>query len=168
MKMKGHILTALKEQFNHWEELLISLSDEQLTGWHILPDWSTKDVMAHLWAWQQISIARLEAARDDREPEFPAWVANLREDWEENADKTNAWVYETYHPQPWLTVYQNWREGFLHFLELGEGISEINLLDSSRYSWLEGRPLILILIASYDHHQEHLEKLLAWLQEHGY
>jgi hypothetical protein len=167
MNMKEHILAALREQFDRWEDVLASLSEEQLTGLHILPGWSTKDVIAHLWAWQQISVARMEAALQDREPKFPGWVAGLHPDWEENANQTNAWIYETYHPQPWSTVYQNWREGFQHFLQLGEAVSEIHLLDSGRYPWLEGRPLALILLASYDHHQEHLEKLLAWLQEQG-
>jgi hypothetical protein len=30
-----------------------------------------------------------------------------------------------------------------------------------------GRTAAFIFVASYNHHQEHLEKLLAWLQEHG-
>ncbi len=36
-----------------------------------------------------------------------------------------------------------------------------------RYPWLRGYSLAFILVASYDHHQEHIEKLLAWLGEHG-
>ena len=166
MNMKQHILTALREQFDRWEEVLSSMSEDQITGLHTLSDWSTQDVMAYLWAWQQITIARMEAALEDREPRFPTWVADLHPDWEENANQTNAWVYETYHPQPWPKVYQNWREGFLRLLETGKRISEMKLLDSGRYPWLEGRPLAVILLASDDHHQEHLEKLLAWLQEH--
>ncbi len=167
MNMKAHILTALREQFNRWEELLTNMSDAQITGLHILSDWSTKDVIAHLWAWQQISAARMQAARQDREPEFPRWVAELHENWEENANQTNAWVYETYHVQPWSKIHQNWREGFLWLLELGEGIPEKDLLDGSRYPWLAGHPLAFILVASYDHHQEHFEKLIVWLQQHG-
>ena len=31
MNMKDHILTALSEQFNEWEELLTGMSEEQLT-----------------------------------------------------------------------------------------------------------------------------------------
>jgi len=37
MNMKEHILTALREQFNSWEELLASLSDEQITLKNCLP-----------------------------------------------------------------------------------------------------------------------------------
>lgn len=163
MNMKEHILAALREQFNRWEELLMSLGDEQITAPRFDHNWSIKDVVVHLWAWQQISIARMEAAVLNQEPEFPRWVAELGEDWEENASQSNARIYETYHKKPWSEVYQNWREGFLQLLELGEPISERDMLDGDRYPWLKGYPLALILVASYDHHQEHLEQLLASL-----
>ena len=167
MNMKDHILTALRGQFNRWEELLASLSEEQITAPHFDFDWSIKDVIAHLWGWQQISIARMEGGLHDREPEFPKWVVNLNEDWEENADQTNAWIYKTYHEQSWSKVHQNWRDGFLRFLESGEPIPEKDLLDGGRYPWLKGYSLAFILVASYDHHQAHLEKWLDWLREHG-
>ena len=167
MNMKEHILAALREQFNRWEELLMSLSDEQITAPRFDDNWSIKDVIVHLWAWQQISIARMEAAGRNQEPDFPRWVTELDGDWEENANQTNAWIYETYNEKPWSEVYHKWREGFLQLLELGEPISEKELLDGDRYPWLKGYPLAFIVVASYDHHQEHLEKLLAWLNEHG-
>lgn len=162
MNMKDHILTALREQFDRWEELLANLSDEQIITPHFDENWSIKDVIAHLWAWQQISIARMEAAVLNRSPELPTWVAELHGDWEGNGDQTNAWVYETYHQKPWSEVYRNWREGFLRFIASGQPISEKDLLDGDRYPWMKGYPLAIILLASYDHHQEHLEKLLAW------
>lgn len=165
MSMKDHILTALREQFDSWEELLASLSEEQITAPHFDLDWSIKDVIAHLWGWQQISIARMEAGMLDREPEFPKWVIELQGVWEENADQTNARIYEINHEKPWSEVYQNWRDGFLRFLELGNKISERDLLDGDKYPWLKGYSLAFILVASYDHHQEHLEKLVDWLRE---
>lgn len=165
MNMKTHILAALEEQLNRWEYMLAGLDAEQIIVPRFDDDWSIKDVVAHLWAWQQISIARMEAAALDREPHFPAWVADLPQDWEENAGQTNAWIYEIYHKKPWAEIYHNWREGFLHLLQSAEPISEKDLLDGNRYPWLSGHPLALVLIASYDHHQEHLEKLLIRLQE---
>jgi hypothetical protein len=159
MNMKGHVLAALKEQFDRWEELLASLSEEQITAPHFDFDWSIKDVMAHLWVWQQISIARMEGGLNNREPELPKWIVNNIENWEEDADRVNAVTFETYHEKPWSEIYRNWRDGFLKFLDLGNKISERDLLDGDRYSWLEGHSLAFILVASYDHHQEHLEKL---------
>ena len=167
MNMKDHILAALQEQFDSWEELLASLSDEQITAPHFDYNWSIKDVIAHLWAWQQISIARMESGVIDHEPDYPKWILNLGEDWEDNADLVNALTFETNHEKPWSEVHQNWKDGFLHFLELGNKISEKDVLDGDRYPWLKGYSLAFILVASYDHHQEHFEKLVDWLGEHG-
>lgn len=167
MNMKEHILTALREQFERWEALLARLGDAQITVPRFDDNWSIKDVIAHLWAWQQVSIARMESAVRNREPALPAWVAELDGDWESNADQTNASIYATYHEQPWSAVYEQWREGFLQLLALGQPIAEKDLLDGDRYPWLHGYPLACTLLASYDHHQEHLEKLAVWLQEHG-
>ena len=165
--MKDHILAALREQFNSWEELLANLSEEQITTPYFDFDWSIKDVIAHLWGWQQISIARMEGGVFNREPEFPKWVIELDGVWEEDANQTNARIYQIFHERPWSKVHQNWREEFLRFLELGSKISERDLLDGDTYAWLKGYSLAFILVASYEHHQEHLEKLLGWLRERG-
>lgn len=167
MNMKEHILTALREQYDRWEDLLAVLSEEQIAAPLKPSDWSVKDVIAHLRAWQQRSVARMEGALFEREPELPRWLEEVDPDTEANIDQVNAWIYKTYRDVPWLRVYQHWSEGFLLFLEAGQGISESDLLDSGRYPWLEGYPLANILLASYHHHQEHYEKLQAWLQEQG-
>jgi hypothetical protein len=164
MTMKEHILAALREQVERWEDLLEGRSEEQLDSPQFDLDWSIKDVMAHLWAWQQISIARMEAGVMGREPMYPQWILSLGEDWEENADRVNALTFESNHWKPWSEVYLNWKTGFRRFLELGDQISERDLLDGDRYDWLKGYSLAFILVASYEHHQEHLEKLKSWLQ----
>ena len=161
MYMKNHILAALREEFNQWEEVLASMSEAQITAALQPAELSIKDEIAHLWAWQQRSIARMEAALHNREPELPQWLPKLDADAEDNTDQMNGWIYKTYRGQPWSAVQQNWRAGFRQLLALGEAIPEMVLLDSSRFAWLAGHPLAFILVASYDHHQEHLEKLLA-------
>jgi len=165
VNLKGHILAALREQFDSWEELLASLSEEQITTPHFDFDWSIKDVVAHLWTWQQISIARMEAGLRDHGPDFPEWIVESIENWEEDADRVNALTFERNHNKLWSEIHQNWRNGFLRFLELGGKISERDLLDGDRYSWLKGYSLAFILVASYDHHQEHIEKLTNGLRE---
>ena len=167
MNMKEHLLAALKEQLNRWEELLDHLSNNQINVLLAPSNWTTKDVLSHLRAWQQRSIARLEAALSDREPIFPKWLPELDPDSEVSTDQINAWIYETHRNEPWVMVRQNWKDGFSRLLELGERISERDMMDESRYTWMEIRPLALIFISTYDHHQEHLDKLLAWLKEHG-
>lgn len=166
MNMKDHILSALREQFEQWELMLSGMSEKQIAAPLLPSDWSTRDVLAHLMAWQQRSIARMEAAILEQEPVFPGWLPEFDPENEASTDAINAWLYEAHSQGTWLQIYQDWRKGFLRFLELGEAISEKDLLDSSRFSWLSGFPLAFILVASYDHHQEHYVKLLDWLQDH--
>jgi hypothetical protein len=165
-KDKKEILNRLREEFNRWEELLASLSEAQITA-PMLPDnWSIKDVVAHLWSWQQRSLARMEAALHNREPEFPPWPPSLRPDSEEDLEQLNAWLYQSNRDKPWSAVYNDWRTQFLRFIELGEAIPENDLLQPGRYPWQGKYPLSLTLITSYEHHQEeHREPLLAWLQQ---
>jgi hypothetical protein len=165
MFMKQHILAALREEFDQWEALLAGMSEAQLTAPRLPSRWSIKDELAHLWAWQQRSIARIDAALGDQEPVFPVWAPGLDPEVEANTDQVNAWIDETYREEPWPTVYRQWREGFLRFLEAAEAIAEKDLLDAGKYPWLDERPLAFILLGSYDHHQEHFDGALAWLHE---
>ena len=48
MNMKDHILAALEEQFDHWQELLANMDENQITAPRFDFDWSIKDVIAHL------------------------------------------------------------------------------------------------------------------------
>jgi hypothetical protein len=168
MNDKKQILMMLKEEFHRWEELLASLSEEEIIAPHLSSNFSIKDVMAHLRAWQQVSIARLEAAQLNQEPMLPNWLAGLDPESEEDREQFNARIYETYRQQPWSQVHQEWREGFLRFLKLGEEISEIDLLDTAKYPWLKGYALFAVLQGSYEHHHDdHLEPLLVWFHQPG-
>ena len=167
MNMKEHILAALREQLERWEDLLAGVSEEQITTPQFDLHWSIKDVIAHLWAWQQVSLARMEGGVLDREPDYPDWILSAGEDWEDNGDAVNALTFERNHYKPWSEIYRNWRDGFLRLLDVAEKVSERDLLDGSRYTWLQGYNLAAVLVASYDHHQEHLEKLHEWLRKHG-
>lgn len=165
---KEEILEMLRDEFTRWEKLLSSMSEEQISEPHLPSNLSVKDVIAHLWAWQQRSIARMEAALRNREPEFPMWPGTLNPDSEDPPDQINAWIYETNREKSWSSVYKDWRDGFLRFLESGEEIPEKDLLNPGRYAWLEGYSLADVLLSSYEHHHvDHLVPLLAWLHQNG-
>ena len=42
MYMKQHILAALSEEFNHWEELLAGMSEAQITAPQLPSNWSPR------------------------------------------------------------------------------------------------------------------------------
>ena len=167
MNDKQQIMTMVKEEFDSWEKLVAGLSEAQLNTPQPDSTLSIKDVLAHLMAWQQRSIARLEAAVLNKEPEFPKWPTALDPD-SEDADQINAWIYETTHEQSWPDAHRKWREGFLRFIELGEAIPDKDWSDSGKYPWLAGYPISAVLVWSYEHHHvDHFEPLLVWLGQSG-
>ncbi len=163
MNMKSHILAALREQLEAWEATLARLGEAAIVARAVPSDWSIKDELAHLWAWQQRTLARVEAARLDREPEFPAWPFDPNDESEKGTERINTWIHETNRDLPWSSVHQNWRDCFLRVLDAAERITERDLLDSGRYAWLNGHAIAVFLLGTYDHHQEHFEKLSARL-----
>jgi hypothetical protein len=172
MNDRERILTSLSEVFNRWEELLDSLPEAQIIAAQLPSDpvyptpMSIKDVIAHLHAWQQVSIARLEAARLGAQPILPGWLEGADPESEEEIEQFNARIYAANHALPWPQVYQTWRDGFLHFLELAEQVPEDELMDRQRYPWLNGYALFAVLEGLYEHHRiDHLEPLLAWLRQ---
>ncbi|MFN8475487.1 MAG: ClbS/DfsB family four-helix bundle protein [Anaerolineae bacterium] len=166
MDDKQQVMARLGEMLSRWEGLLAGMTEEELTAPLVPSDWSIKDVMAHLWVWQQRTIARTEAAVVGGEPEFPQWPSGLDPDSEDDVQRINAWNYERKREQPWPTVHQEWSDGFRRLLDLADKVPEQDLLAVGRYPWLKDYSLALILDASREHHEEHLDDLLAWLQQH--
>jgi hypothetical protein len=178
MNGKAPTIAMLRKEFARLEELLAGLNQTQITTPITPSKWSIKDVVAHLRAWQQVSIARLEAAqlnkdpvsiarleaaRLNKEPVLPDWLAGLDPESEKDLEQFNATIYETWREQPWSRIHQSWRDGFLWLLELGEGLPENALLDTEKYPWLKGYALLDVLQGSCEHHREHLDSLIARL-----
>ena len=155
MNMQAHILAALHEQLKQWDDRLSELSEAQATAPTQPGGWSWQDTVGHLAAWQQRSLARLEAGRLGEEPHFPAWCAGLDFNDEGSLEAINERIYNLYHAQPWDAVHTAWREGYRRVLESAAAIPEEHLLDSSRYAWLEPNPLADVLLGTYAHHVEH-------------
>lgn len=163
---KQQILAQLNETYDQWNGLLSHLSDKQATVVLEGSDWSIKDEVAHLLAWQLISNERLEAAQNGRDPQFPAWRTDPTDAGESpSIDQLNERIYALYRDTPWPEVYQTWQEGFQKLLALGEALPEEALLEVNRYAWLKDHALIEVLEGTYEHHQdEHLTPLQARLE----
>ncbi len=159
MDQKSKALDLLCEEFDRWEKLLGPLSAAQASAPGAFGEWSLRDVLGHLAAWQARSIARLDASAAERKPIFPEWPAGVNPSDEEPVDMINAWIAARYRDLPWETVYREWKEGYLRFIRLAVNIPEEDLLPAGRYDWMDGYALVDVLTGSLEHHQEHREQL---------
>ncbi|MFN8498774.1 MAG: ClbS/DfsB family four-helix bundle protein [Anaerolineae bacterium] len=163
MNSKQEILTSLGDVFNRWEELLAGRSEAQITAPMTPSDWSIKDVIGHLGLWQERTIARAAAAAHGGDPQYPAWPAAQSPFSEDDVEQINAWNYERKRAEPWPSVHAEWRDGFRRLLDLAERVPDQDMLAVGRYSWLSEYSLAAILEASWEHHVEHLDETVAWL-----
>jgi hypothetical protein len=166
MNNKKQGLEMLREIFRRWEELLAGMSEAQITNPQHPSALSIKDEVAHLWAWQQRSVARLEAFLNHSEPRYPEWPDTLDPDTED-VDQINAWIYETNRNKTWPNVHEDWREQFQRLLQLVAKVPEEGLTASGAHTLIEGYPLSATLEGTYEHHEEHLNELTARLRENG-
>ncbi len=165
---KQELLAALGEEFARWDRLLNRMSEKQILARDLPSGLSVKDTVAHLMAWQRLSIARLQAALDNSDPEYDLGPDGLDPDADENIERINAWIHETYLSTPWPDVYRDWRSGFQRFIELGAMLPEEALMQPARYPWLKDTPLSAVLAGSYEHHHgEHYKPLRKWMWDNG-
>jgi len=167
MNEKQHILDELEEVFKRWQSLLAGLSEQQVHTPQAPSNWTVKDIVAHLWSWQQASLARAEAALQNKQPNYPRWWTILGPDPEEDVDRTNAWLYEASRDKPWSTVYADWKTQFTHYLELVQQVPETDFLQAGRYPWMGKHALADSSTGSLEHHKEHYDTLVVWLKDHG-
>src|SRR5690242_10095296 len=167
MNDKVQAIWMLKDVLQRWEELLAGLSEEEISREPGGGGMSVKAEMAHLWAWQQRTVARSEAALRGGEPRYPPWPERLGPDPEEDVDETNAWIDESNRGRAWASVYADWKGQFERLLELSEEIPEKDLMEPGRYAWMGGDALVASLEGTYEHHEEHMEDLLARLDRKG-
>lgn len=162
---KRELIAIFESEFEAWERLLTGLSLAQLMEPGLPGGLTVKDTMAHLGAWQQRTIAQLEAALHGHEPHFPPWPVALDEEESSDAvDRANAWILETHRHRPWSDIYREWREGFLRFLELVRAIPEADLLPGKELAWMAEYQLWDGLSGAYEHHHaEHRRQLEASL-----
>ncbi len=168
MNVKLEIMAALKREFHRWDDLLAELKEDQVAEPLEDSEWTVKDLVAHLLAWQQVTNARLNAALRDELPVYPDWQIGLDPESEGTLDKFNARIFQTFQNQPWEEVYWSWRDGFQKVINLADQIPEANLLEEDKFTWLPGHALIAVLDGTLaHHHQEHLEALLAALPDNS-
>jgi hypothetical protein len=160
---KKELIAMMKDVFEGWEaELAKHAVDWITTPGHVEKDRSVKDIVAHLTGWQQVSVARLEAALKDKDPHYPRWSPELDVVHETNNDAVNAWIFGAYTAKSWEEVHDEWRDRFHYVLQLSEAIPEEKWFVPGVPAWLGEYKLSAILEGSHEHHQEHLDELKAW------
>jgi hypothetical protein len=129
---KAQLLDDLRQEQAGFEALLDEIGDERMTQL-VAPNWSLKDIVAHLTGWRIRSVARFQAAlRHEPQPAAP-WPSHLQTD-----DEINAWIYAANRDKSAADVRRESRETFDQLVETLAAFPDTDLHDPANFPWLEG------------------------------
>jgi hypothetical protein len=114
--------------------------------------------LTHLWAWQRITQARLQAALCHAAPVYPPWPT-VDPDDHAAKDAINAWIQATYGHVDAQTAWVRWRDGYCEVMRLAQAVPASAWDDPAVVPWLGGYVLWDVIIGTVEHHCEHLEEV---------
>jgi len=131
---------------------LDGLSEEEMTRPGVAGQWSVRDVLAHILAWEEEAIARLDLLAANRPQDF-ARITN-----EEELNAWNARAHQRYAGLPLAEVMRRLED------VQGRVLAGLDSLSDERLGTDEGPVPVHNWLpeCTYAHEQEHCAGILAW------
>ncbi len=159
-RSKQELIETLGTQRARWEALLRQVGPDRMELRGVTGEWSVKDIVAHLTAWERRAIASLKAVQTGTWPQPPEWPYNL------DGDGINAWIFAAHRGRQVQDVLNESRQVFDQLVQAVELVTEQDLTAMGRFEWLQGNSLIASIGGnSFEHYQEHGEAIRAWLAQ---
>ena len=149
------LAALIRETSTRMELLLAQLSVAQINQPGAVGVWSVKDVLAHIAYWERYGANILRAVARGETPEQTA---------DDITERSNASVVAQYYQRPLSAVIADWQAAREELLDRIADLTDADLNDPARFAWSEGVTLLdLIAGSSFEHEQEHVEQIRAWL-----
>lgn len=161
---KEQLLAKIRTARTRWEDLLAQVPEARMTEPGVEGEWSLKDVIAHLEAYENWNASVIEKALSG-ERSIPEPDEELV-----NTHKRNAILYEQNRHRDLQEVLASSSRTFQRLLNVIEGLSEEDLANTQLLKdffpgFVAGVPRMRLLTQNtYEHCDEHIPPLLAWLQ----
>jgi uncharacterized protein (TIGR03083 family) len=160
---KAELLGQIRREHERLEGLVGQLGEDQLTAPGVVGDWSVKDILAHITAWDRLLPGWLGAARIGAHPKLPSEGYTWADE-----DKLNESIYQQHKDEPPDKVLADFRESYALVQHEVEALSDEQLTDPQRYAWMRGKPLSsLVATDTSEHYAEFATAIEAWLDVQG-
>ncbi|MDO4263164.1 MAG: hypothetical protein Q4C67_03110, partial [Deinococcus sp.] len=74
------VLAEVRREFRAWQAMNAQAERLHLTEARMQNAWTWRELLAHLSAWQEVTLARLRAAPDGAGLTYPAWAGRQNPD----------------------------------------------------------------------------------------
>ena len=151
---KEELIEKIEKSYSEWEDVLAEVGDSRMAQRGVADDWSVKDLVAHLAAWQQRVLDRMDADT----------TGNPAESLGQTVDEINVALYERNRDRPLHDVLAQARDTYDRFLTRVRSLSEEQIFkpghftfteDDALYEWIAGN--------TFEHYEEHTASVRTWL-----
>lgn len=144
---KAQLLEVMQSEHDALDTMLAALTPEQMTSVSVTTQWSIKDVLAHLSAWEQLCLGWYKAGQRGQTPALPAEGFN----WAQ-IPALNKQIFEAHHARPLAEVQQQYQASYRRIRKTVEALSEEELFTRQLYPWTNKNALGAYFISATSSH----------------
>jgi hypothetical protein len=151
------LIAAIENSRAELNAALEGLTVEQLMAPGAAGEWSVKDILAHITAWEVDLLTNLGRVKRGQKPGRIVWDAAAIED-------QNAKWWAEYRDRPLERVMEDFRGVHRQVLRQVAAMSDKDL--AAPVGWRRGEPMYqFFMVYVVNHETEHLAALKAWRQQ---
>ena len=153
---KQELISRLEDERARLEDVVRSLTPDQMAAAGAVGDWSVKDVLAHLAMWTSRCVTVVFQAEQGQQPED---VGAMLDDFE----VLNAEDYQLQKDRSLEQVLADFRGTHRQLLRRLSAWSEADLANKKRFAYLRGQSLGEFISSEVaDHDAEHRQQIQEW------
>jgi hypothetical protein len=149
--IKNVLLAELEQEWANIERLCFSLSEADMIKPGVQGEWSVKDILAHLSAWEKYLLDRLGYVMSGQPPLYPVMITM------DDVHRFNAQVYAENKDRPLTSVVIEFRNLYKGIMVVLEAMDEKQLNQPYSYDFPGDALTLLQLIRANtcEHFHEH-------------
>lgn len=151
---KPELLRRIREERRALEKILARLTHPQMLLPGVDGEWSVKDVLAHLSAWERRMLTWTASLLRGHSPDAPE---------PQDVERINAEIQAEVRDKSLAEVLEEFRESYRAVLALVEGLTEAQLQTEYRDAWPRGPLWLGVAANTSDHYQQHRQDIEQWL-----
>jgi hypothetical protein len=148
---RAELMAELDREWASIERICFSLTEADMVAPYAAGEWSVKDVLIHLSAWEKYLLDRLSFVMTGMRPQYAVMTT-----WDD-VHRFNAQVYEQNKDRPLTSVVIEFRSLYRGVMTVLEALSDEQLTQAYNYDFPDDSLNLLQLIRenTCDHFKEH-------------
>jgi hypothetical protein len=151
---KSELLRRIRDERRALEKNLVRLTHTQMLLPGVMGEWTVKDALAHISAWERYMLTWTGNLLSGKVPGTP-------EPWD--IERINAAIYAQVKDKSLAEVLEEFRESYRAALALAESLTEAQLQTKYTDTWPQGLLWLGVAANMNFHYKEHREDLEKWL-----